>query len=565
MDDEIRIRGSDILFALKKHWKLIVVATVAGTLFGLMLTAMTYVQSSLVIYKINGSFSVSARNEMGYFTGNGTSATSADYTLSEDMVPAIRYVLNSRRVIGTVIEDEKLIGVKTSDISSNLSLVQYGETQIIDMSLIWRSPEEGVAIWNSIVNAGNRFIPKALQLGTLVVINEPMATQMGVSREGPNLAVLLSGLGLLAGMGIAIISLLLHPTLNNLKDVDTVLGMETIGIIPQSLNWSEQNGDIMSRTRNSEAAENFRAAAYILRNRLGTKEKHHCFYVTSTTAKEGKSAVAANIAIQLAEMECRTLLIDFDARNPDIGNMFLPEIDYTATLNAIYRGEANEYDVITRVNGYLDLMLMLPEHNPIPLDGAIEELFKGYIDKYEYVVINASPVGVASETLSLNEVTNNAVFVVGYDSAIISDIQAALQKMDKSGARIIGCIVNGVQGKVKGVRGDKENAAKGRRRKNRKAGKERNAADSDELDELLKQTEKPQEERQDAERKNKKIWQKKKEKPAPDAAPDPANVAEIMEELIAKGEEEKQTSDETTVAELLKTGEDEKPDVPEKK
>ena len=34
MDDEIKIRVSDIVFALKKHWKLIVVATIAGTLFG---------------------------------------------------------------------------------------------------------------------------------------------------------------------------------------------------------------------------------------------------------------------------------------------------------------------------------------------------------------------------------------------------------------------------------------------------------------------------------------------------------------------------------------------------
>ena len=162
MDDEIKIRVSDIVFALKKNWKLIVVTTIAGTLFGLILTAMNYVQSSLVIYKINGSFAVSAQNEMGYFTGNGTTATSADFTLAENMVPAIRYVLNSRKVISTVIEDEKLIGVKPSDISSNLSLTQYAETQIIEMSLIWRDPEEGIAIWNSIVNEGNRYIPKTL-------------------------------------------------------------------------------------------------------------------------------------------------------------------------------------------------------------------------------------------------------------------------------------------------------------------------------------------------------------------------------------------------------------------
>lgn len=573
MDDEIKIRVSDIIFALRKHWKLIVVATVAGTLFGLMLTAMNYVQSSLVIYKINGSFAVSAKNEMGFFTGNGTSATSADFMLAEDMVPAIRYVLNSRKVIGMVIEDEKLIGVKPSDISSNLSLSQYGETQIIDMSLIWRSPEEGVAIWNSIVNAGNRVIPKALQLGTLVVINDAMATQMGISREGPNLAVLLSGLGFLAGMGIALISMLMHPTLNNLKDVDSVLGMETIGIIPQSLSWSEQNGNIMTRSKNSEAAESFSASSYILRNRLGTREKHHCFYVTSTTSKEGKSAVAANIAIQLAGMECRTLLIDFDTRNPDIGTMFLPEIDYAGTLNAIYRGDANEHDVITHVNGYLDLLLMLPEHNPIPLDGTIEELFTRLIEKYEYVVINASPVGIVSEALSLNQVTNNAVFVVGYDSAVMSEIQTAIQKMDKAGARIIGCIVNGVKGKVKDSRGNKAPSAKNSARKNRHAVKDDGAGVNAELDEdLMNMTDKlpeEQEEQTDAAPKQtrKKLWQRRKGKSASDAAlgSAPAKPSDIMENLIVEETDEQQPADLPHAAERLITEENNNQEASEEK
>jgi len=560
MDDEIKIRVSDIIFALKKHWKLIVVATVAGTLFGLMLTAMNYVQSSLVIYKINGSFAVSAKNEMGFFTGNGTSATSADFALAEEMVPAIRYVLNSRKVIGMVIEDEKLIGVKPSDISANLSLAQYGETQIIDMSLIWRNPEEGVAIWNSIINAGNRVIPKALQLGTLVVINEAMATQMGISREGPNLAVLLSGLGFLAGMGIALISMLMHPTLNNLKDVDSVLGMETIGIIPQSLSWSEQNGNIMTRSKKSEATESFSAATYILRNRLGSKEKHHCFYVTSTTSKEGKSTVAANIAIQLAGMECHTLLIDFDTRNPDIGTMFLPEIDYASTLNAIYRGEANEHDVITHVNGYLDLLLMLPEHNPIPLDGTIEELFTRLIEKYEYVVINASPVGIVSEALSLNQVTNNAVFVVGYDSAVMSEIQTAIQKMDKAGARIIGCIVNGVKGKVKDPHGKQGHSAKNIARKKRHAVKESGAEPNAGQDEdLMKMTDTQWEEQADAAPKQtrKKLWQRRKGKSASDAAQGstPAKPSDIMENLITEETSEQQPADSVHAAELLKTEE----------
>ncbi len=448
MDDEIRIRVSDIIFALKKHWKIIVATSFTGILIGMALTAMSYMQSTNTTYRINGSFAINAMNEKGLFMDKTTSPTSSDYHLAESMVQAIRYMVNSRLVVTSVIDEQRLIGITPGDIQHNISLEQYGDTQIIDMTLVWRSPEEGIEIWNALVDTANRYIPQILKLGTLVVINEALASQVGVTRAGPKMPILMTGLGVLAGLGFALISVLLHPTLNNLKDVDAVLGMETLGMIPQSLSWSEQNGKILTKSRNPDVDESYSAAAYILRNRLGTREKHHCFYVTSTTSKEGKSAVSANLAIQLSGMECHTLLIDFDTRNPDVGPMFLADIDYACSLNALYRGDANEYDVITHINGYLDLMMMIPEHNPIPLDGTIEELFTKLADKYEYVVINASPVGIVSETLSLNQVTNNALFVVGYDSATISDIQASIQKMDKSGTRMIGCIVNGVQARA---------------------------------------------------------------------------------------------------------------------
>ena len=575
MDDEIKIRVSDIVFALKKNWKLIVATTIAGMLFGLVLTAMSYVQSSLVTYNINGSFAISARNELGHFTTTGTSPTKDDYYLAENMVAAVRYVLGSRLVVEAAIEDEKLLAIGPADIQHNLTTSQYGTTQILEMNLQWGSPEEGIEIWNAIVNSANRYIPKVLQLGTLVIINEPHATQMGVSRAGPKLAIMLSGLGVMAGMGFAVISMLLHPTLNNLKDVDAQLGLETLGIIPQSLTWSEQEGRILARSGNPAVTESYSAAAYILRNRLGTKEKHHCLYVTSATSKEGKSVVAANIAIQLSLMECHTLLIDFDTRNPDIAAMFLSEIDYAKSINALYRGEANEYDVINHVNGYLDLMVMIPEHNPIALDATIEELFTGMIEKYDFVVINASPVGVVSETLSLNQVTNKALFVIGYDSASMSEIEEAIKKLDKSGARIIGCIVNGAKSKTQDSTTKKTKTARSKVREEREVKKntswlENREQDTvNEMQELTDNAENSTDEARKSAKKKSKVnfiskpgskkkraekTDKKQESVAP--APKPLNQPadggslNIMEELIG-GESSKDITDPVTMTELL--------------
>jgi len=62
--------------------------------------------------------------------------------------------------------------------------------------------------------------------------------------------------------------------------------------------------------------------------------------VTSAEDGEGKSTVAANLALQLSDMEKRTLLLDLNTRAPRLGGMFLQDLPYSRTLNALYKGES---------------------------------------------------------------------------------------------------------------------------------------------------------------------------------------------------------------------------------
>ena len=66
----------------------------------------------------------------------------------------------------------------------------------------------------------------------------------------------------------------------------------------------------------SAVRQNFTSAAYILQNRLGLKDETCSFYVTSAEEGEGKSTVAANLAVQLSDMEKKVLLVDLNTRNP---------------------------------------------------------------------------------------------------------------------------------------------------------------------------------------------------------------------------------------------------------
>ena len=442
----ISMRISDLLFALQKRWKIIVSLTIVGFVFGLLLSAMNFIQSTYQTYSVEGSFIISSINDKDRFINGYDVMTDGDFHLAQSMVDTVLYVITSDRLADEVINDGELLGVAPEDLQRNLRVTQYLDTPIVEMKLSWNNADEGVGIWENIVLRTNEMLPSTLQIGRLFVVNPPEAIGTGMSASRNTLWIVLTLLGFMAGVGFAVIEFLMHPTLNNVRDAEALFGLETLGVIPLDEDYRRRKtsllvGDAVS----SDLMQDFSATAYILRNRLGTKEQNHCFYVTSATNREGRTTVAANLAIQLSDMEHSTLLIDFDTRNPNLGAQFLEKVDYSRSLNAVYRGDATPEEAIITLTGHLDLLPMVLEHHPIPMDSTVVDLIQQLKEKYEYVILDASPVGLQSDTLSLNQVASTVVYVVGYDTASLPEIQSSLEKLDKSGIRVLGCVVNGVQ------------------------------------------------------------------------------------------------------------------------
>ena len=458
----IQLRISDLLFAVQKRWKIIVALTFIGGVFGMLLSGMTYVQSSLATYDISGSMAINTRFDDGTYLYGDDAPSQNDYHLAEDMVDAVIYMVRSVRVLNDVINEQGLLGVSYLDIRAGMNVSAYNNTQILEMTIKWRNDEEGMAIWHNIIDRANELMPQTLTIGHLDVINDCVARLEAAGGTSKTIPVFLALLGLAAGIGFAVMEVLMHPTLTNVKDMETLFGLETIGLIPRDEEFFRKKGSILVQDDigSSVVAQNYSAAAYILRNRLGTKEDHHCFYVTSATNREGRSTVAANLAIQLSDMEHRTLLVDFDFKNPTLGALFMGNVDYEHSLNALYRGEITEQEAVTTLTGYLDILPTVLEHNTVPMDGVVMDLIKKLSEKYEYVILDAPPVGKESDTLSLNQIANTVLYVVGYDSATIPEIQSSLEKLDKSGIRVLGCVINNVQGTRYHGLGDKEEVRK---------------------------------------------------------------------------------------------------------
>lgn len=450
----IQIRVADVLYGIIKHRFMIIAMTAAGLIVGIVLSGISYLRGEMSKeYMITSSFSVTTQTNSGLFTSGYDFPSYNDINMAEDITEAVAYVIKSDRMLTQIIDSLGLLGITTKDISDNLQLSQYNETQIVEMTLYWRSAKEGIRILSEINEKAPQLLQETLHIGSVSVINEPSSKYL----VGGSLNIVLWGymavLGFGLGIGITLLELIMHPTLLDPQDIETGYGMEVLCEIAEDRAYFDRKGSIFEKNdSHSKVAESFASAAHIIQNHLRKKKEPHIIYITSALRGEGKSSVIANLAIQLSDLEKHVLLIDFDMKKPNLRSFFMNKVDYDHSLNALYSGDITEKEAITTLTGYLDLLPTIYEKSSIPLDSNLFGVIKKLAVNYDYVLIDTAPVGLTADPMSLSQIASYALFVARYDMASMQEIGDALERIEKSGVGILGCVVNGVQVSKRGIR-----------------------------------------------------------------------------------------------------------------
>ena len=449
-DERKQLRIGDILFALRKRLILIVACTIVGLAIGIMLGLVSYLRGEMSKqYLITTSIAVTSQNANGLFTSSNQSPGSTDVHLAEDMVDSVMYVIRSDRTLNAAVEKMNLIGVSAKDIYSNLKVTQYNSTQIIELNLYWRSAQEGISILDAINSVLPNILISTLKIGSVSVINEPSSKYIIGGSLNASIWVYMAVLGALLGMGLAVLELLLHPTLLNVRDVEDQLGLELLGEIPERKSYFRKNRNLLDQSEDKEESDptvmdNYAAVAHILQKRVRATPTA-CIYVTSAVHNEGQTTVLSHLAVQLSDLGMKVLMLDLDTRNPRLGGMFLKKVDYSYSLNALYRGDTDVQEAITHLTGTLDLLPTVLEGKPLPLDDALCGLIQELRSSYDIVLIDTAPVGQVAETMGLNRVVDGVLFIIRFDGADMGRVRESLYRIDKSGMRVLGCIVNGVK------------------------------------------------------------------------------------------------------------------------
>jgi protein-tyrosine kinase len=203
----------------------------------------------------------------------------------------------------------------------------------------------------------------------------------------------------------------------------------------------------------SLAAEQFRKLrTYFLKHK--SSEFPKTIMVTSATSGEGKSFVAANLAIGIAhDFHSHALLVDCDLRNPTLGHWF--GLENNKGLSDYLMGDGDISELIAKTE--VERLTLLPggmaQENPTELIGSrkmeamVHELKSRYRDRY--VVFDSTPLLATSESEVLAKLVDEIVVVVRAGSTPRETVTQAIASLEKK--KILGLVLNDVQFKSSGL------------------------------------------------------------------------------------------------------------------
>jgi len=264
----------------------------------------------------------------------------------------------------------------------------------------------------------------------------------------PQMAVVAVGLSFLLSIGLALFLDYMDRTVRKPEDVEDELRMSLVGFVPtidHSVPPSER-GRIVAKDSTCGASESYRkirAKLYVYK-----KESHaRLLAITSSTAGEGKTTFASNLALAFAQAGSKVLLVDADMRHPALERIF--NVDRSPGLAEFLDGASQWQTSVVSTD--LPSLSFLPcgsagSRSAELLEGAkLRAFFDEARDQYDIVVLDAPPVlGVADSTI-ICHLADATLFVVQASRNPKWLVRRARLELDAAGARIAGVILNRVK------------------------------------------------------------------------------------------------------------------------
>lgn len=429
----------DLLSVLRARWIVIVASTLLGGLLALGMSLLTPPS-----YQAKVQF---------YVTVAGGDSAAAAYQGSlgaQQRVQSYAALVKSTDITQQVV-DAAGADLTPAQVAGETTATADAKTVLLNVAVTNSDPQRALEL---AVGFGE-VLPEAINrletpdgggpaLAKLTVVNPPALPASPIApKTEQNVAIGLV-LGLLAGVGIALLINAFDRRVNSPEQLESIAGKPVVGSIPFRKAEDKEKGAehiVPFREGHSPAAESFRRLRTNLQF-LNVDNPPRVFVLTSSVATEGKSETAINLSLALAESGNRVLLIEADLRRPlVVSYMSMPD---KVGLTNILSGQAKFADVVqeTRHDG-VDLLACGPLP-PNPSELLASDMARHLLDelrsKYDFVIIDSPPLLPVTDGALLARITDGALLVVRSHRTTADQVAQAVDTLVKADATLLGIV-----------------------------------------------------------------------------------------------------------------------------
>lgn len=292
-------------------------------------------------------------------------------------------------------------------------------------------------------------VTKAMQLSNINII-EPAWKAKVYSPDLQDNLLIGAILGLIFGLGLAILIEYLDDSVKDADSIQVQLGLPLLGSIPL---MSRRDVPLIASTTGAPE----RKSVYFLREaynilshniKLGSlDEQVKTIMVTSSIPEEGKTYVSANLAINLAQQGKNVLLVDTDYPRPEVYRIFGMENEIG--LTEVILGEASIEEVL-KPSGVDRLWVITtgpkpPSTTQLFESNQMKEFIKEAEKLFDVVIFDTPPLFSLNDPVILGAMTDRTVVVAS--AGIISKqmLKQAIETLERGNSRLLGVVLNKVQ------------------------------------------------------------------------------------------------------------------------
>lgn len=192
----------------------------------------------------------------------------------------------------------------------------------------------------------------------------------------------------------------------------------------------------------------FRESMNKLRSKVEASSDKHgykSFMITSAYENEGKSSIAANLALALVKNGHKVVLVDADFNKPAVFKIF--DLDGSKSLNKAIEGTSSWSSQVVSDRSGLDLLPCSQDtlkSEILTNSKKLDEIMKELREEYDFVIVDTSPAYLLNETMAMNELVDATLFVVRQDYATSDVINETVKRLTYVKDNVLGVVFKNV-------------------------------------------------------------------------------------------------------------------------